>query len=249
MPNVSISSLRVSIPKYVLGVTVFIVVMLLILLLQAIYVDLRHAPERQARAFVRQQIESIKAGSQAHIFVSNEISNAAIDEFVTARNEFKNVKPFTLEIEYSQNTDDFLKQIAGLPNVRELFLGQNDVTDPGMQYVATLPDLESLSLHEVFIGDAGLKNLATSSRLKRLVFAPREGTKVTIDALLALPRLRSLVVHEPYEDDWLKRNITHFEKAHSLDELTLVGEFSFEEIQSLREKLPNCKIEAQRGGK
>lgn len=207
------------------------------------------APERQTRGDVRDQIDVILAGRRDYIFVSNEIRDAGMDEFLKARNDLAKAKPFQLLIEYSHDTDDFLEQIVGLRNVDRLLLGKNDVTDAGMSYVATLPDLKSLTLYEVRITDAGLKKLASSPTLERLEFAPREGTQVTIPALLALPHLRRLQVYEPYEDDWLKRNLKEFEQANSLDELTLIGEFAEEEVQALREKLPNCKVKAQSNGK
>lgn len=202
------------------------------------------APERSARERIKQSIAHAKVNDGVTIWIGND--RVDMDEFVKHRDKFADLHPVALNVEYCRNTDAFLKQIAGLPNVRELLLGKNDVTDAGMEYVATLPDLEILTLYEVNVTDLGLEQLAQSTKLQELRFSPIDNKNVTIKAIVALPYLRKLKLYEPYQGDWLIRDFTDFEQAQALTALTLIGNLSAEKLQSLRDKLPNCKIVVQK---
>lgn len=65
-------------------------------------------------------------------------------------------------------TDDGLRVLERLPNLRHLDLGQTQVTDRGVAWVARIPTLVSLSLTMTRVTDAGVARLAACRHLQRL---------------------------------------------------------------------------------
>jgi hypothetical protein len=74
----------------------------------------------------------------------------------------------TLLLSKTKVTDAGLKEIAGLTNLRHLGLQETAVTDAGMKHVAAFKDLETLGLYATNVGDAGLKELTGLTRLKKV---------------------------------------------------------------------------------
>ena len=100
-------------------------------------------------------------------------------------------------------TDNDLKTIAALKNVRELNLGgpikstdgakivyePRQITDAGLKNIAGMTSLTKLSLDGTNITDAGLKHLADMQKLQVLVLSD---TKVTDEGMKELTKLKSL---------------------------------------------------------
>ena len=113
--------------------------------------------ERAAKADaanrIRRQTADVKSGKQRFVVLSNELDTFAFSEFVKSRGDLGQANPYELQVCYSNDTDCFLRQIAGIRGVRSLVLYKTDVSDDGIEFVATMPELT-----EVRIG----KNLRTS---------------------------------------------------------------------------------------
>ena len=183
-------------------------------------------PERQARERIQTQIADVGAGRQRHVFVSNELHEAAFDEFVRNRETIEANGPFELIVEYSRDTDEFLEQIAGLKRVETLLLGKNDVTDAGMEFVATLPDLKSLSVYKVRISDAGLEHVGACRQLESLYLEPRVATDITeagMESLAAIANLKTLSLHNVHVTD---AGLAKLAGCPQLESLYLVGQDS-----------------------
>ena len=65
-------------------------------------------------------------------------------------------------------SDDGIRHLAGLPNLRELDLSHTRVTDGGLTVLRELPALQSLNLVMTAVTDAGLQNLVHCHALQRL---------------------------------------------------------------------------------
>lgn len=85
-----------------------------------------------------------------------------------------------LDLKKTSVTDEGLKSIAGMVNLKKLMLNETAVTDAGLETLSVLPNLESLSLFGTEVGDEGLKSLAKVSSLQSLYLS---GTKVTAPAV------------------------------------------------------------------
>jgi hypothetical protein len=65
-------------------------------------------------------------------------------------------------------TDDWLKRLEGLTNLRSLSLNGTNVTDAGLEHVKRISSLEDLSLYSTLVTDAGLEHLKGMSSLRSL---------------------------------------------------------------------------------
>src|SRR5262249_52007664 len=71
----------------------------------------------------------------------------------------------------SKVTDDDLKDLAGLKQLRALDLSENNITDAGLKHLAALPQLQTLNLRWTYVTDAGMKELAKLKGLRSLDLA------------------------------------------------------------------------------
>lgn len=125
-------------------------------------------------------------------------------------------KLHTLRLASTQVTATGLAEFAGHPRLQVLDLSSNNVDDTWIDALATLPDLRRLDLSATQVGQAHLKGLDRLTSLEELDLS---FTKTTDSALPAL------------------ENLTQLQK------LDLRGcSWSEENLQSLRSKLPSCKI-------
>jgi hypothetical protein len=73
-------------------------------------------------------------------------------------------------------TDEWLKSLAGLPDLKKLDIHAADVHGPGLEHISTLEALESLNRTLLPIDDEPLNRLAGLKNLRVLLLA---STKVT----------------------------------------------------------------------
>lgn len=88
-------------------------------------------------------------------------------------------------------TDDGLRHLASLRQLRHLDLSMTRITDHGLEALRSLPALESVNLSWTRTTDAGAANLADCARLKRVYLT---GTATGDGALRALAGKRDLAV-------------------------------------------------------
>jgi beta-lactamase regulating signal transducer with metallopeptidase domain len=90
-----------------------------------------------------------------------------------------------LSLQGNRFTNKALEYAAGIPNLRELFVGNGEtqITDVGLVHLTKLASLERLDLQRADITDAGIMQLETLGRLKELWLS---GTNVTPDGLAKL---------------------------------------------------------------
>ncbi|MBS3764138.1 MAG: leucine-rich repeat domain-containing protein, partial [Planctomycetes bacterium] len=87
--------------------------------------------------------------------------------------------------------DGHLAHLAGLKNLRELYLDWTDITDAGLAHLTGLKNLRELDLGYTKITDAGLAHLKGLKNLRVLYLAH---TKITDAGLAHLKGLKSLRV-------------------------------------------------------
>jgi hypothetical protein len=88
-------------------------------------------------------------------------------------------------------TDDGIRHIARLPNLRHLDLGGTAVTDRGLAVLRELPNLETVSLALTRVTDAGIAHLANCDELREVNLI---GTRAGDGAIRALAGKRKLHV-------------------------------------------------------
>ena len=89
-------------------------------------------------------------------------------------------------------TDDSLRVITGLPQLKQLTLGNAEITDAGLVHLKRLTNLEMLSLHQSQITDAGLVHLKGITNLQTLKIWDSTITDAGMEHLKGLTNLESL---------------------------------------------------------
>jgi hypothetical protein len=92
-------------------------------------------------------------------------------------------------------TDDWLKCLAGLPDIRSLDVSVTVVRGPGLEHIATLKDLETLNLTLTLVTDDQLAPLNKLTNLRKLLLASTKCTGEGFEHLGALTKLENLNFH------------------------------------------------------
>lgn len=135
-----------------------------------------------------------------------------------------------LTLHYGQATDESFKILATIASLEEINVGPaNLLTDNGLEYIKRLPNLKTLSVYEAPLTDKSLSAVSELPSLERLTLCNSAGiggkARFTDDGIMALAKcgnLRELVVRQ-----------------------TGVSELG---AASLKERLPNCSINAKWDG-
>ncbi len=93
-------------------------------------------------------------------------------------------------------TDEDLRRICQLREIRALRIGRSDVTDEGLKSLENLHKLEVLSLTSAPISDAGVESLARLPQLRTLILQKTQITDASIPQLSKLVRLERLNVRK-----------------------------------------------------
>jgi hypothetical protein len=94
-----------------------------------------------------------------------------------------------LNLARTKVTDDGLKSVEGLTNLRKLHLENTKITDEGLSHLKGLTNLEYLNLYNTQVTDAGLKNLEGLKSLKSLYLWQTKVTPEGVESLKkALPK-------------------------------------------------------------
>jgi hypothetical protein len=135
---------------------------------------------REWSAVIRLLEQNPLAGLRAHDQMTDAVMNdVARLEHLTS-----------LHVEGSHAfTDDGMRLLARLPNLRHLHAGGTAITDRGLEVLRDLPALETLSLKMTNVTDAGMVHLSHCEKLQRVELA---WTKTGDAAIRALAGKRDL---------------------------------------------------------
>ena len=89
-------------------------------------------------------------------------------------------------------TNDAMKSVEELPELKVLILDDTKVTDAGLKCIRQLPQLRSLLLMNTGVTDAGLKNLKTLVHLETLLLDNTRVSDTGLEQIGGLTELRRL---------------------------------------------------------
>lgn len=141
-------------------------------------------------------------------------------------------------------TDNDLKRLSALTDLKGLILDETYITDHSLAYVAELTTLTTLSLQDVKITSDGLVHFQGLVNLSMLILS---GTDVGDDGLLhvkVLPNLKTLWLMRTQVSD---KGLVHLGQIRSLEELSLSGPGISDDGLKHLAALPNLKSLEVRG--
>jgi Leucine-rich repeat (LRR) protein len=116
-------------------------------------------------------------------------------------------------------TDEWLKNLAGLPDLKKLDIHAADVHGTGLDHIATLETLQSLNLTLLPINDEPLRRIAGLKNLRALLLASTKVTGTCCRHFTGMTKLANLNFHSaPISDDGLEQ----IGKLASLERLEIV---------------------------
>ena len=115
--------------------------------------------------------------------------------------------------------DDWIENLAGLPDVVALDLANTNVKGPGLKVVGTLKSLERLNLTLTLVTDPFLENLSGLTKLRILSMASSKSTGEGFRFLGAIPQLENANFHTALANDAGLAGISH---VTSLERLEIV---------------------------
>jgi Leucine-rich repeat (LRR) protein len=147
----------------------------------------------------------------------------------------------TLEIgDKRQVTDDGLVHLAGLKNLRVLYLYRTGVKGEGLKHLRGLKRLESISLDGTPATDDAAEQVAQLPRLRWLAL---HNTRITDEALAHLAKTLSLEELRLSDTDITDEGLLHLHNLKSLKELSLHHtNVTSAGISKLEQALPDCSI-------
>jgi outer membrane protein assembly factor BamB len=98
-------------------------------------------------------------------------------------------------------TDDWLKQLAGQDQLRQLALSGTAVTSAGLVHLKDLKNLEVLNLCLTAVDDRGFEHLAGFTKMRRMVVCSSKVTGTGFQHLGEMKRLESINLHSSPASD------------------------------------------------
>ena len=195
-----------------------------------------------------------------------KLSDASLEHLKSLRN----LERFSCEGDFWDGcniTDEGLKSLGGLNQLKHLHIVSNKITDGGLSYLKDLTELETLGLHNSQItgagfsqlkgmtklqgidlngsklSDDGLKHLAAIENLYILGLDNTRISGVGCDCLANLTQLFSVsLMSNPISD----AGIEDLKKLTNLRSLNLIStQLTPNDIMELKAALPNCRIKSE----
>jgi Leucine-rich repeat (LRR) protein len=139
-----------------------------------------------------------------------------------------------------EGADAGLAHLAGLPQLKVLYLPSTQVTDAGLAHLAGLAQLRELWLDNTQVTDAGLQHLAGLLQLELLSLNNNHVTDAGLTHLAGLAQFRELWLDNTQVTD---AGLAHLEGLTQLRKLWLDGtRVTDEGVKKLQQALPNCLI-------
>ena len=145
------------------------------------------------------------------------------------------------------NTDYYVIEFSGMSEIKDLGFEQTDLSDEGLRHVAALPDLRELTLQgPQHINSSGLQLLRDNPTLRVLQLVHAGITDKDLAILESLPKLVELeLLCESHRSAELTDGaLVHLRELSQLKTLVISGGWmSDETLAELRDALPDCKVE------
>ncbi|BDC48020.1 hypothetical protein F183_A03360 [Bryobacterales bacterium F-183] len=146
-----------------------------------------------------------------------------------------------LDLSYSTATDEVLKSLSGLKNLRRLNLRDTLVTDDGLAALSGVTSLEEIDLYGLKISDKGIAHLRGLKNLRKLNLLGGPISDNGAEILAGLPRLRELNL---YRAELTNAGVA---KLRTLKELAFLDlrytRATASGVEQLRAALPKCKVD------
>jgi len=139
-------------------------------------------------------------------------------------------------------TDDGMAKLGELKQLRHLNVMGTSITDAGVAALGVMPALEEIALGETQVSDRSVLLLAKNPLLHTILFRRNNLSDVGVDWLADGPPLERLWIHGRGITDF---GVQRLATMKSLKELVLL-ETSISDlgVRSLRQALPNCRIDS-----
>jgi hypothetical protein len=129
-----------------------------------------------------------------------------------------------LDLRHVKNmTDDWVKLLAGIPQLESVILNGDAITDAGMKSLAQATSLEDVVLFTKSVTDEGVKELAKLPKLRSLFFLGLKLTGSCFEAFAGSKTLKSVTLE--MVDGFTDEGAKHLAKLPNLDELKVEGGF------------------------
>jgi len=144
-------------------------------------------------------------------------------------------------------TDDGLRHLAGLMNLRTLVLERTNITDHGLAQLARLPNLRHLDLSGTSVTDDGLEHLAEIEQLESLAL---RDTEVGDEGVARLKNIAGLDAVDLENTNITDAGLEHLAEMPQLSVVSLAGtKITASGAERLQEALPSCDILLEPGGR
>ena len=138
-------------------------------------------------------------------------------------------------------SDDSLRYVKELPELRELNLGYSNITDAGLIHLIGLQHLDRIDLYGTQVTDDGLKELVPINSLTKLVLADDNFSDAGLKHLVKMGQLKFLNLNGARITD---AGLAELNGLSNLEVLMLYDtQVTDAGVQQLRESLPSCDIQ------
>lgn len=183
-------------------------------------------------------VHTATASAGLRIYVDSHYKRKS---FASAVGLFRHVNDLSgLRLSNTSVTDESLKHITVVTNLRRLYLSETQITDEGLKQIAVLTDLRRLDVSETRITDDGLVHLMKLGQLTHLYLRGTPITSAGLVHLQPMQGLTSLNLRQTSVDDTAMMHIVRLKnlKHVYLDK----DKFSDEARAKLKQQLPTCNV-------
>lgn len=152
------------------------------------------ADDAEAVAVVEAVTDQIRRGGQGEIIGLDFRDTEVTDETLVAVGKLSQLQQ--LDLRDGSISDAGLAHLTELKQLKALRLsgksGDTNVTDDGMKFVAQLPNLKLLSLDSLWVSEIGLSELRGMANLQELYMAETTIADEAIEIMASMPKLKKL---------------------------------------------------------
>ena len=140
---------------------------------------------------LKAQVEDVRSGLSEEIEINNSM---VTDQELRALANLRNLR--SLRLDKGHVTDAGVRQLVGLTNLESLIIGTTEITDAGFAKLCNFTNLRTLNLGTSLVHDAALANLRQLDRLELLRLGSPYITDAGLGFLSRLEQLRFLILRD-----------------------------------------------------